>query len=132
VVRYLTADQVIQLHDLEERAGLRDRSLLESAVGAPQHTFDGVDLWQSIHEKAAALMRSLSQNQAFVDGNKRTALLAVAVFYSFNGYEFRPPTDAEVVHLLVDLAIDHVEVPKVAEQLEHWATEIPDPPPEAV
>jgi death on curing protein len=99
---------------------------LESAVGVPQQTFDGQDLFPSIHLKAAALMRSLSQNQPFVDGNKRTAVLAVDAFYGFNGYLFRPPFDTEIIHLLVDLAIGQTDVPKIAQQLELWAEEIPD------
>jgi death on curing protein len=57
-----------------------DLGLLQAAVARPQATFDGVDLYAELFEKAAALMESLGQNHPFVDGNKRTAITAAALF----------------------------------------------------
>lgn len=122
-MRYLTADEVIALHDQEDNHPLRERHLLESAVGAPQHTFDGQDLWPTIHQKAACLLRSLAENQPFADGNKRTAWHSVTAFYGFNGYRFSPP-DIEMIHLLIDLAVADLDVPKIANTIELWAIPI--------
>jgi death-on-curing protein len=56
---------------------IRDRELLLSAIGRPFQTFDGKELYPDPIEKAAALGESLIINHPFVDGNKRTALLAM-------------------------------------------------------
>lgn len=66
-------------------AGLRDESLLESAVAAPQATMMGQPLLTDPLEVAAAYLFYLCQNHPFVDGNKRTALATCLVFLSENG-----------------------------------------------
>ena len=66
-------------------AGLRDESLLESAVAAPQATMMGQPLLSDPLEIAAAYLFYLCQNHPFVDGNKRTALATCLVFLSENG-----------------------------------------------
>ena len=65
--------------------GLRDESLLESAVAAPQATMMGQPLLSDPLEIAAAYLFYLCQNHPFVDGNKRTALATCLVFLSENG-----------------------------------------------
>jgi death-on-curing protein len=62
-------------------AGVRDRALLESAVFRPQSGY-----YADVIEETAALIESLTNNHPFVDGNKRTALLAADVFLNYNGY----------------------------------------------
>lgn len=52
--------------------GIRDQSLLESALNRPFQTFDGKELYPTPVEKAAAILESIVQNHPFVDGNKRT------------------------------------------------------------
>ncbi len=74
----LTAEEIIALHEkLIVRTGgsygLRDRNLLESAVYSAASAFDGEEAYPSVEEKAARLMYSLTNNHAFVDGNKRIA-----------------------------------------------------------
>lgn len=59
--------------------------MLLSALGRPQATFDEKDLYPDLFSKAAALMDSLVRNHPFVDGNKRTAITAAALFLRFNG-----------------------------------------------
>lgn len=87
---YLNAQQVLFIHARLIEAtggehGVLDLGLLQAAVARPQATFDGVDLYPGLFEKAAALMESLAQNHPFVDGNKRTAITAVALFLLQNG-----------------------------------------------
>ena len=73
------------LHIAERALGVpavvRDHGLLESALGRPRATAFGVDAYPGIHEKAAALLHSLTRNHALVDGNKRLALAATIAFY---------------------------------------------------
>ena len=102
-MRYLSAENVIQINfEVVEATGgsqgLRDTGLLESAVGRPQSTFSGKDLYTTIFRKAAALIHSLLLNYAFVDGNKRTATVVMIELLIFNGKEFEA-TNKEVVEL---------------------------------
>lgn len=62
----------------------RDR--LEAALAAPAHTFEGKDLFPTISDKAACLFRSLVKDHPFLDGNKRTAVVATIVFLRINGH----------------------------------------------
>ena len=64
--------------------GLRDAALLESAVAAPQASFDGKPLMKEGIEIAAAYLFYLCRNHPFLDGNKRTALAACLVFLESN------------------------------------------------
>jgi death on curing protein len=65
--------------------GIRDASLLESAVAAPQATMMGALLISDPVEIAAAYLFYLCRNHPFVDGNKRCALATCLVFLSENG-----------------------------------------------
>jgi len=87
-MRYLTAEEVLEINSLVMggRRLLRDAGLLESAVARPQASAFGVDAYPDVVSKAAALLHSLVLNHAFVDGNKRTAVLAMVVFLDLNGY----------------------------------------------
>ena|SRR5277367_6640758 len=83
---YPTIFEVIEAHRLliEEFGGLdgiRDRGLLESAVFRPRSGY-----YADIIEEAAALMESLTNNQAFVDGNKRVAFAMTDTMLRANGY----------------------------------------------
>jgi len=82
---YLTVAEVLAMHtDQIERYGgahgLRDPGLLEAALYRPQTGY-----YAGIIEEAAALWESLSQNHAFIDGNKRIAFAATYTFLAING-----------------------------------------------
>lgn len=66
-------------------AGIRDRALLESAVGATQATAFGEPVFSDDIEIAAAYLFYLCRNHPFIDGNKRVALAACLVFLESNG-----------------------------------------------
>ncbi len=59
-------------------------NLFLSAVGAPRWRY-----FRTVHEKAAALFRSLTKNHALVDGNKRLAVVSLDVFLIVNRVDFR-------------------------------------------
>jgi death on curing protein len=82
------ADQIVQ-HGGSE--GLRDSGLLESAIAQPMAQFGGQFLHEDLFEMAAALHFSLVMNHPFVDGNKRTALMALLAFLDLNGYSILEP-----------------------------------------
>lgn len=82
---YLTVADVLAMHaDQIERYGgthgVRDLGLLEAALYRPQTGY-----YADLLEEAAALWESLSQNQPFLDGNKRTAFAAMYTFLAING-----------------------------------------------
>lgn len=88
-LRHLTVEAVEAIHDEVLAAhggmpGLRSRSLLESAVAAPQASYGGEVLMSNPVEIAAAYLFYLTRNHAFVDGNKRTALASCLLFLQLN------------------------------------------------
>jgi death-on-curing protein len=66
-------------------AGIRDETLLESAVAAPQARMMGQPLISDPIEIAAAYLFYICRNHPFLDGNKPTALAACLVFLEENG-----------------------------------------------
>ena len=76
-MRFLTLGEVLALHTriLREsggRPGIRNLSIIASAVAQPRASVGGEDAYPSLTEKAAALGYALCQNHGFVDGNKRS------------------------------------------------------------
>lgn len=107
-MKRLTPEQIIQLHEILIKHtggsdGIRDRGLLESAVYAPFHSFDGIPIFPTIEKKAARLGFGLVKNHAFVDGNKRIGILAMLSFLEINGIPLHC-TDEELVKIGLGLA----------------------------
>jgi death on curing protein len=67
--------------------GVRDPGLLDSAVMAPRAGY-----YESLAELAAVYAFGIAKNHAFIDGNKRTALTAAAMFLSVNGFPLKLAT----------------------------------------
>ena len=89
---HLTVEIVREMHaavieNFGGSDGVRDMSLLESAVAAPQASFGGQSPYQDLTEVAAAYLFYLCRNHPFLDGNKRTSLVACLVFLQLNGIE---------------------------------------------
>jgi len=99
-VRYLTAEDLLNLnHAITNDPMVRDIHLLHSAVRRPMLLLFGEPQFPTLADKAAALMESLAYHHLFVDGNKRTAVQAVAHFLARNGQHFAydPARDAGFV-----------------------------------
>lgn len=62
----------------------RDNALLESALGSPCQTFDGILLYPTIVEQAAILFYAMIKNHPFRNGNKRIAVMSLLVFLLIN------------------------------------------------
>jgi death-on-curing protein len=91
--------------------------LLESALARPQATAFGVDAYEGLEEKAAALLHSLARNHALVDGNKRLALAGTIAFLGLNGCRLTLTND-EAYTLIMDVASGQLDdVPDIAERL---------------
>lgn len=106
MTEHLTLDDVLAAAEahLGRPAEVRDYGLLESAVARPAATVFGVDAYPGVHEKAAALLQSLATNHALIDGNKRTAFVATALFYELNGHHVPGRAEDELFLLMIAVA----------------------------
>lgn len=102
MITHLEFDDLLALIN---RGGLTvgDYGLLESALARPQATVFGEDAYPTLHEKAAALFQSLATNHALLDGNKRTSLAALELFYELNGFRVSA-SDDELFDLVISVA----------------------------
>jgi len=96
-------------------AGIRDEWLLDSALGRAPNllAYDK----PTLHELAAAYGFGIAKNHPFVDGNKRAAFLASAMFLELNGYEFIA-SEVEVVLTFTELAASNVSEAQLAAWLK--------------
>lgn len=120
---FLSAQQVLFIHarlltTTGGEHGVRDVGLLQSAVARPQATFDGIDLYPSLFDKAAALMASLAQNHPFVDGNKRTAITATGLMLVRNGYQITV-SNAELERFTFFVINNHPKIDEIAAWLKN-------------
>jgi prophage maintenance system killer protein len=72
----------------------RDRALIESAAARPFHTIFGQDAYSGILDKGVALFHSINANHAFMNGNKRTAVIALDHFLMANNHQLVLENDA--------------------------------------
>lgn len=107
-MKRLSIPQIVMMHralvkETGGTDGIRDETLLDSAVNAPFQTFGGEYLYKSLEAKAARLGYSLIKNHPFVDGNKRIGMLAMMVFLELNGVSLTC-TDRDIVETGLRLA----------------------------
>lgn len=114
----LTVAQVLFLHarliaETGGAHGIRDLSMLESALARPWATFGGQELYPDLFSKAAALLDSLIHNHPWVDGNKRTGIAATALFLRRNGVRLTA-TNAELETFTVHVAETRPGIAEIA------------------
>ena len=100
-MKYPSLDEVVAMHfriiqKTKGLQGIRDIDLLASALGRPQATFGGKDLYPSIFLKTAAMIQSILLNHPSVDANKRTALATGEYFLYLNRKEINATQDEKV------------------------------------
>lgn len=104
MITFLTKDIVLLFHKEQlklygGKTGLRDESLLESALAQAEASFGGEYVHKTIFEMAAAYGFHICQNHPFFDGNKRTALVSMYLFLYRNGYRIN--SDNKSLYALV-------------------------------
>jgi len=110
---HLTIYVVREIHDEALKRfggleGIRDENLLASAVLAPQSSFGGKSPFADLIDIAAAYLFYICRNHPFLDGNKRTAMMAAIVFLRLNGIE--PAPDSERWEkLMLDIAASKID-----------------------
>jgi death-on-curing protein len=116
--KWLTFTMVVAVHD-EQLAihggspGLRDASMLESALDRTRNKWAYESA--ALPELAAAYAYGLARNHPFVDGNKRTSLLALFTFLGVNDIDFIVP-EAEAATMILSLAGGEI----TEESLARW------------
>ncbi len=87
-------------------AGVRDTNLLESALARPEQLahYGAPD----VADLAASYGYGISRNHPFIDGNKRTAFVAVELFLALNGFDLLA-TDAECVVNMLNVAAGDID-----------------------
>ena len=124
-----TKAQVLRVHQAVLRKdggsdGLRDETLLESALAAPQATFGGVPIIADPLEVASAYLYYLCTNHPFVDGNKHVAFATCLIFLKLNG--FTPSPDGpEWESLVFAVAASRIGKTELALRLKDLITEFP-------
>lgn len=104
----LTKEEIIRIHSkLIDKTGgshgLRDDNLLESAIYSAQASFEDVEQYPSVEEKAARLCFSLTNNHAFVDGNKRIGVMVMLMTLRLNDISLKY-TQHELIELGLSVA----------------------------
>ena len=122
MIEHLTPEQVLFIHSrlITETGGshgVRDLTMLLSALGRPQASFEKKDLYPDLFIKTAALMDSLVRNYPFVDGNKRTAIASAAIFLALNGYHLVVDND-EMVRFTLACAQSQLPFEEITEWFE--------------
>ena len=120
---WVTLPIVLAIHDEQlavhgGSSGLRDIALLESALNRPLNkwSYESAEL----PELAAAYAYGIARNHPFVDGNKRTALLAMYTFLGVNGVDFIV-AEADAAAMILALAAGEVSEDSLARWIrDNW------------
>ena len=122
-IEFLELDDLIALASmlLGDPPPIRDVGLLGSAAARPQTTVFGQDAYPDLWTKAAALLHSVVNNHALIDGNKRLGWLATAVFLELNHASVAAAANDDVYDLVMDIANGEPEVQAIADRLKHLA-----------
>ena len=114
-------EQLIQIYG--GSPGVRDESLLDSAIQQPKSSFDGNYLHNSIFEMASAYGFHLCKNHPFIDGNKRVALVAMDTFLQNNGYEISA-SEKETYKIIIELSAENLSKSELTQWLKQNTTSI--------
>ena len=103
--------------------GIRDESLLDSALEQPKAKFDGSYLHDSLAKMAAAYGFHICQNHPFIDGNKRLALVAMDTFLQMNGYEISA-SEKDVYAIMIKVASGKISKEELTGWLETYISKL--------
>lgn len=122
--RWLTVELVVAIHDEQLRLfggppGIRDRSMLESALDRPRNKWAYGET--EMAALAAAYAFGISRNHPFVDGNKRASLLSLITFLGLNDIDLVVP-EPEAAAAIVALAAGEIDEDGLARWIKDRAS----------
>lgn len=129
MIRFLEKSTLLVFHEDHLRLyggkkGIRDHGLLDSALAQAQASFDGDYVHPNLFHMAAAYGYHLCQNHPFIDGNKRTALVAMYLFLHVNGYRIKADNKS-LFAIMIDVASGVVGKQELADYLAEHARRRP-------
>jgi|SRR5581483_9057406 len=113
----LSLEQLLEIHALVIEStggsiGLRDLGRLEAAITTQTQNVFGEELYPNLIDKTAAMIRGIVADHPFVDGNKRTAMLAGLTLLEINGIQFTAEP-GEIEDFAVKVATDRLDIPPI-------------------
>jgi death-on-curing protein len=119
----LSLEQLLQIHALVVEStggsvGLRDLGRLEAAIATQTQNVFGEELYPTIVDKAAAMIRAVIADRPFVDGNKRTAMLVGLTLLEIHRVQFRADP-GEIEDFAVQVATHKLDIPVIASWLRN-------------
>lgn len=128
-IQWVEIEDVISLHDKSINVaggshGLRDLTLLESALARPQNLYAYGK--KDIYVLAASYAEAIASNHAFVDGNKRSAFTTATFFLLLNNIVVVPRSDDGYTDMMVNLAQGKLAQDDVAKYLKDNSKMIDD------
>lgn len=117
-IYFLSYEQILFIHknQIKNYGGIysiRDKNLLKSAIAQPKITFKGKHLHENIFQMAAAYLFHIVNNHPFIDGNKRTGLVAALVFLEINDVIF-DESNEKIEKIVLKIAQGKMEKNKIA------------------
>lgn len=118
-VEYLELEDVVALAAIlfGDPPPIRDIGLLGSAVARPRTSAFGQDAYPDILTKAAALLQSIVNNHALIDGNKRLGWLSTAVFLEVNGVKALRVSNDDVYDFVIWVAATSPAIEEIVARL---------------
>ena len=112
IVKYFHS---ILIDEFGGSTGIRDLNALKAAILRPYSTFDGKDLYPTIYDKATALVESLVNNHAFIDGNKRIGYVMLRFFLMESGYDLSA-SQTEKYNFIIEISKGNLDF----ESIKTW------------
>lgn len=132
-MKNLTKHEIIKIHEIIQKyskttPGIKNEGLLEAVVERPDQILYGTEVFPDIYSKAASLFEGIARWHMFIDGNKRTALMATQIYLQKNDYFQYFPFSA--VRFSVEVAKTHAEnegeeqevTKKLIDTITQWLT----------
>ena len=121
---YPTVEEVLVLHSLllaryGGGPGVRDLGMLDAALHRPRSGY-----YASLSEQAAALLQSLANNHAFIDGNKPVAFATMAIFLRLNGFALRATADDAEAFLIDEVIQARAPLARITDWIEEHIEDI--------
>ena len=121
MIAYLDASDLLVLAAAVTGGDLvvRDLGLLDSAAHRPRATVLGVEAYDTLWLKSAALLDSIVRTRPLVEGNWRLGWVAAVTMCDMNGWWIDADED-EALEIVREVGRGNIDVPKMAEHLEAW------------
>lgn len=112
MTKFISKESILKIHKVMIDTfggsyGVRDQSLLDSAIYMPESGFGGSFFHQSLFDKASACLYHIAKNHPFIDGNKRIALACTETFLRVNGYKLKKESKLEIYDFVIEVASSH-------------------------